>query len=168
MAREFNSIIPLSRRSGWLFAVPPARSPFWLSGLSPIPRSFNNSGRDLSTGAYQARAKEDEREEKRIRVCGFRLRGQVDPPGIGTYIHTYIRVHRTIDLPHFSGPSLRVRQFRMSFFPFFFFFFFIYFASHSTKSAAFWTAPVCYRENSYASALAGFFDGYSLRSIHEK
>lgn len=29
---------------------------------------------------------EGEREEKRVR-CGFRLRGQVDPPGMGTYIH---------------------------------------------------------------------------------
>lgn len=44
-------------------------------------------------------------------------------PARNRYIYTYIRVHRTIDSPHFSGPSLRVRQFRMSFFPFFFFFF---------------------------------------------
>lgn len=134
---------PPSRRSGWLF-VNSLHSSRSVSIPTPVYRRSRDPLITVVVIYRQEHIKRGRKRmkerKKRVRVCGFRLRGQVDSPGIGTYIHTYIRVHRTIDSPHFSGPSLRVRQFCMSFFPHFFIFF-IYFAGRSTKSAASWTRP---------------------------
>lgn len=100
--------------------------PFLPPGLYSGTPVYRRSRDPLITAAVIYRQEHIKRGRKRVKERERESNAASDSPRAGgparnRYIYTYIRVHRTIDSPHFSGPSLHVRQFRMSFFPVFLF-----------------------------------------------